>query len=808
MSYPKPLIYFRRPGATLPATLLPSNLDPSSLGIQISSVTTWSIDGNSSMDFAIIGKGPQASPTSAPQTVNVDNVWSIQGCEVRVYLDSRTNPVAFDPDGVTDCPLVFVGDVHEIRPSESTLNPWYAYSCSARGLMSRIERVPVVSPIDNSDSVRFNMNALLDGYQPSTGGKTVGQAIRMILENYSVAKRLDNNGIGGYTLDAVNMTATLDSATIADLNAITVTPPFEFRISGDNLSAAIQQTLDANAPNYSMIVMPNGIIRFPDMRNIQEYNLDLVSNIVDGFNYTKSTLSSYSRVIVRGGPKVTPYYCQWSAARGSQYNLDDSPDNDRFNGTLTEYFDYTGNTNTQAKVAYQHSDYTWGRILLSVGSVSLDDTNGDPLPSNQIRVTPSSGNLPGTSTANLASWIANELLMIDETTSSRRECRIKVTRNYWRIGINGNPDVLLRVDSGEFLITANTVLDVNNTSSVITTSPNVDRLPTYDPQTHYFTLSYELYGFTRPGSVTWRRYKVTFDALPSSSPLNSTQVGMARKIGNIFPTPQIGLAFSNVDVVGMLERKVWYPECLVEYRTRDTNNNWVYQAFWAGFRIDPVNNQIILNRPSVESISGTNGTYVDKTPPWDTGTTSTNQPFAIVPYNIKALLPVYEGTQEAVYPHYDSNGDPAQGESNATIRSIYGIDRDLIISIPDWYDNRDQAYADEYAKEVWDSVEKPLISGSFVWVDGIPSTEWAYTGLRTDGKLQAFRVTVDETCRTNSGSGADDCALVLTSCQIRFSGTRKPYTACGFSTSRPQASIPMHDFHSYEESLARDPFTV
>lgn len=816
MSYPKPLVYFRRRTESLPANLSTSSTDPANLGIQVSSISTFQLAGTPSAEFALLGKGPRKSPTTTG-TLSPDNVWSLQGCEVRIYLDNRANQTAnFSSTGEANCPLVFCGDLHEIRPSGSASTPWYAYACEARGLIARAERVPVVSPIDNGDTIRFNINALLDDYQPSTGGKSIGQAIFITLTTYAVAYRLNQQGIGNFTLDDANQTATLPSATESDLNNITLVPPFEYRISGDNVIAAIQQVLDAYAPNFSLVIQPDGTIRFPDLRNNQAYNLDLISDVVDGLSYTKSTLSSYSRVIVRGGPKVVPYYCQWNIPRDNQaYNLDDSPDASKFNGNMVEFFDYTGNTTTQAKVNYKHSDFTWGRILLSVGNVSFSYANGTAnLPSNQIRIIPASGNLPNSNTTNLQNWLADELTMIDKGTASRREARVKVNRNYWKVGTGGAANSILRKDSGEFLITTNTEANATVNWSILTTNPNVDRPPTYNATTNYFTYDYELYGYTRPGSVTWRRYKINLDAISSNNPLTTTQKGMSRRIGNVFPQPVDGLNYSqignsNTSAGVNQQRKVWYPECLVEYRQRvGSNGTFLYQAFWAGFRVDPVASQIVLSRPAVQDPGNNNGTYTDKSPPWDTGTgNSTNQPFGIVPYNIKVLLPVYEGTQEAVYPHYNANMVPAAGESNATIKTRYGIERDLVVTLPEWYDQRDQASADQYAKDLWDSLEKPLIQGAFAWVDGVPDN-WSVYGILSNNKVQAFSITSNETCNANAGSGIEDCALLMTAAQIKFPGDRKPFTVASFSTARPRAGAPMHDFHSFEEMLARDPYMI
>jgi len=797
---PQTLIWFRKRSDSIPASLNMNDLMPSVHGIQITSVPAWQLQGTPTLEFAFLGKGPQKSPTAEIDPIDPAKVWSYMNAEVRVYLWWNEQATSFDPSvsydwSGGDVQEIFRGTVQEIRPSGSADDPWYAYMASARGLMARAERVPVVSFLDNSDRVRFNLNALLSEYEPATGGKSFGEAIRLILENYAVAKRLDMAGIGNYTLNDTTKTAALPSSTIAELDRIDIVPPFEFTIGGDNVVAAIQQTLDAYCPNYGLTILSSGRIVFYDIRQYALTNLDTNDHPIQIPNPTKSTLGCYSRVVVRGAPKIAPYYVQWNIPRDNPgSNLDDSPDNQKFNGELVEYFDYTGANNLQAKQAFSHPDFTWGRILLSVGTVSFLDTEGDPLESNEIRITPDSGNLPGTSTPNLRDWIADELLMIDGSTHSRRECRLVVQRNYVEIG---TPDIVRRIDRGEFTITKNTVANSSLTdkSSTVQTSPNVDR-PPIPPTGYRYDYSYELTGYTRKGSTTWRRYKVVLDDTDQPS----TQTGMVKRLAYNFITPQDSLNFSNVsDSSGAVQAKTWYPLCLVEYRSRLEGGSWLNSSFWTSFRIDPLDSQIILNQPAVYDPSGTNGTYSDVSPPWDTGTVeSPTQLFKIVPYNIKAVLPVYDGVWEAVYP-------PGDSEVEAKVKTLYGVEEDLVVTLEEWSDGRDQSYANRYAEELWDSVEQPNISGSLAWVNGIPSILPTVCYNTTTGKLQAVKVTVGSTCTDNDGSGLEECDLILTSCQIRYQGDRKPFVLYTYSTAKPRFGIPMMDLHTFAEQLSRDP---
>lgn len=792
----KTLIWFRKRGDAIPASLDAADLDPSSMGIQITSVPAWQIQGTPTLEFAFIGKGPQKSPTAEIDPIDPLKVWSYMGAEVRVYLWRDELVTSFDPDAPdpAEFEIVFCGTVEEISPAGTADDPWFAYMASARGLMARAERVPVVSPLDNSDRVRFNINALLSEYEPATAGKSFGAAIRLILENYAVAKRLDLAGIGQYTLNDTLKTATLPDATSDELDRIDLIPPFEFTIGGDNVVAAISQTLDAYCPNYGMTILPNGRMCFFDIREYAVTALDTQDDPILIPRPTKSTLGSYSRVIVRGAPKIVPYYCQWDVQRDNSYTPnDDSPDAAKFNGSLIEYFDYTGATNLQAKQAFEHSDYTWGRILLSVGTVSFLDTEGNPLESNEVRVTPDSGMLPGTATPNLKDWIEDELLVIDGSTNSRRECRLIVERRYVRTSDN----LVMRSDRGEFVVTSNTPANSSaiDKSSTLQTSPNVDR-PPVAPSGYRYDYTYELTGYTREGSTTWRRYKV---ALDDTDP-PSTQIGMVKRLAYNFVNPQDGLNFSNVgDASGVVQTKTWYPMCLVEYRTRGAGATWAYSSFWSSFRIDPVNSQIILGQPSVFDTGNPNGGYLNVSPPWDTGTEeSPTQTFQVVPYNIKAVLPVYDGVWEAVYPPEDSLVE-------AKIKTLYGIDNDLIVSLEEWSDGRDQAYADQYAQQLWDSVQQPNITGALSWVDGIPDSLPVVCYDSTALEMQAVSVTVGNDCTATDGSGLEECDLILTSCQIRYQPDRKPFTLYTYATAKPRFGVPMMDLHTFAEHMSRDP---
>lgn len=803
MSYPTPLVYFRYRSSAMPATLTPENCKPSSLGIQLSSVTLFQLNGTPTLDFAILGKGSHYSPITVASSPTTSNPWTLQGCEVSLWLDSRADRTAnFNTNGTTTgVKLVFRGDVHEIRPMESTLNPYNAYLCTARGLLARAERVPVTSPVDNSDLARFNINALSAQYEPATGGKTVGQAIKMVLEEYGSAYRLNAAGIGNYTIDNANQTAALPSTTANDLLRMDLLPPFELRVSGDNVVAGIVQAMEAYCPNYMMVIQADGTFRFVDIREKQSTDINFCTDTVDKLEYTKSTLSSYSRVIVQGSPKIVPYYVQWDTARNFSPNPDNSGDQPLFSGCLTEQFDYTGANNNQAKTNYLHTDYTPGRMWLSKGSVSFKDASNVTLASNKVRLIPSSDANVTANMPNLKTWGENHLCIQDNSKETRRDCRLTVNRKIYKI-VSQTPLVesLVQVQSGSFLITQNNA--TANSSSIVTTAPNVFRTPTqYSNTTLYrVDLGYELYGYTPPGASVWRVYKVSFDAKDANEPLTPYK----RKLATVFSDPAPGLKISNVSANSpTVETRTTNPLVLAEYRqkvTGLTTTSYSYTHSFIGFRIDTVNNLVVLDYPAAREVAPTGTFNSTMNPPWDD-----NQPFKYVPYNLKAVLPVYDGRYEAVYP-------PDGSSDVALVKSSYGIERDLVVSLEEWQDGRDQEYADRYAKEIWDSVKQPQVDGGFMYLgDSMPT--WNPYGISdvtvgetTKPVIQAFRAlaTPDGSCvfTDAEGTGIEDVSLIMSSCAIRFSVGSRPTLAVTFSVSKPRLGLPMTDFHSYQERLS------
>ena len=620
----------------------------------------------------------------------------------------------------------------------------------------------------------------------------------MLLEDYGTAYEMNEAGIGHYTIDDKTETASLPQQTIDDIAKLTLITPFEFKVTGDNIVAGIEQMLAQYCPNYMMIIQANGMIRFFDIRVTDPYAIDLQTDIpVDNFVFTKSTLSSYSDVVVQGGAKIVPYYCQWDLSRAA--NVDNSGDASKMRGSLVEFFDYTGHSNFGAKVDFDWADFgIGGRKLISVGTVSFQDSSGVDLMSNQVRITPDSSVTLPNGDAHVRDWAEDELTIVDDSVLNRRDCRLTVSRKVIRNG-NGSsvPDATVSSSEGEFLPSSNTA--VSGGSSVVTTTPLVDRNPTFykigtAPGEYRIELTYRLYGLTPSGAVTWRRYRVELDPKVDTEPTSRSK----RRLGTFFTDPPVDLWFSNSSGTQSQENRTRLPRCLVEY-AYPAGSGVAYGSFFCGFRIDQRNSLIILSRPSPVEHKPS-GVFADISPPW-----AWNQPFTFVPYNIKAVLPVIDGSREARYP-------PTGSAIKAPVKTSYGMNRTLTVNLPEWQDGRDQSYADLYAKEIWDTVSSPQVEGSFVWVTGY-SSEWNAYGLkdvadtvtkRFKPVLQGFKVTNSSTCDPDWGSGVEDVTLFATSVTIKFATDHAPMTEVTFAASKPRFGPAMHKFHSFEEALQRD----
>ncbi len=173
----------------------------------------------------------------------------------------------------------------------------------------------------------------------------------------------------GYTSAPTVWISILALATVTDLAALTVIPPFAVTISGEHSISGLQSTLKSIEPNAWLYVAPSGQIRVYDLRQFgtSPYpaaitlqmdpdstgaNPDLID--VGGLQWTLETRGQASRVVVRGEDY-------------SEMKLYQTSD-----GSLLEYFDHDGLSNSQAKTAWKPTD--WNGSSLNAGAATATCT--------------------------------------------------------------------------------------------------------------------------------------------------------------------------------------------------------------------------------------------------------------------------------------------------------------------------------------------------------------------------------------------------------------------------------------------------
>jgi len=199
--------------------------------------------------------------------------------------------VSITVDGTT----VFVGDADTVNQAPTELG-WQA-SFTATGLKTRAARVCVTGS-DGSGEAVYNRSPSDPDYVSSDAGLTVGQIVERALEISTTATALDALDVGNYTAGA------LPSATTTDLAALSIVPPSEVALSGENLFGQLEQLIKKWHPKYAVWIKPDGTIRVTDMFSMSAQTLtipgDGEGDPVSPPNFTRSSQGCFTRVKIRG----------------------------------------------------------------------------------------------------------------------------------------------------------------------------------------------------------------------------------------------------------------------------------------------------------------------------------------------------------------------------------------------------------------------------------------------------------------------------------------------------------------------------
>lgn len=273
----------------------------------------------------------------------------------------------------------------------------------------------------------------------------------------------------GYTSAPAVIVSTLPSATVTDLAALDVIPPFRVTFAGERILQSIESAVQTCHPNHWLHVEPSGTIRFLDQRTFTPVDLTIGGDPrVMPPSLHRDTSDTYSRLIVRGDTFVQAVTLGTKPYAGSGLS----------HAGLQEDFAHSGMDNAAAKAAYTVED--WQQFSLNTGQ----DTGSCTCPNTTtVRVT---------SRDTALTWAANAL----DQTATGKHALITVFSD----ALTGIQQMF------SARVIANTSLSAGGTSDL-----TLDRAL---PSTNYN--GYRLYALSSAGNVVYRRYKVVNTAIAAA----------------------------------------------------------------------------------------------------------------------------------------------------------------------------------------------------------------------------------------------------------------------------------------------------
>ena len=255
--------------------------------------------------------------------------------------------------GATGGTLIFAGDV--VGYVERWVHDFgWAREYRALGLINRSAYIPITDSVTLTDTSTWNLPGDDPNFVGSRAGQSVGQIVEALLTMADNATALDAAGIGAYTSMAP---PTLPAATLSDLAALTVIPPWRVTVAGERILQAIEQLITTCHPNHFIHVQPDGTIRVLDSRTFAANTLTMGADPRLGMPMlTRDASDNYSQVEVRGNTLVRALTVQTNPWPGSSST----------DGGLEEDFGYGALSNAAAKAAWVPTD--WSQPNAGIGA--------------------------------------------------------------------------------------------------------------------------------------------------------------------------------------------------------------------------------------------------------------------------------------------------------------------------------------------------------------------------------------------------------------------------------------------------------
>lgn len=549
---------------------------------------------------------------------------------------------------------------------------------------------------------------------PATGTATIGSG-------GVVSISLTSAGSGYQYAPSIIISA-LPAATLTDIGALNIIPPFPSYVQGEKFFQALESFMKSVHPNHALHVQPDGTIRFLDPRTFTARTYTLEDNTApidpESITFHRDTSQCYSRVVVRGRPLVEPV----ELGLKPQPAGSTAPDNG-----LAEDFGHDGLTVAQAKAAWSLRDFTvpnagpatatatltsgavsainitWsGQGYLTAPTVTITGGGGSGatagtvvISGGQVTSIPVSAggtgytsaptvsiSAPAGSSADSGSCTCTSTLVVRVTSADPTK---NWGVNYWDQTDGGKKGIVTLVyDLGNGInqkvtrrIVSNTALSAGGTSDLT--------MDAALPATNYN--GYSLHGTVGGSSIVWRKYKATNAAIG------------AALTDEPFTYPA---AYHSAD--GASATLTVYKTSAILY---SANGNAPYQTIPLGFDIDPASGSILFHSPVV--------TLFGSTANLTTGGATTDG----IPADVRVFVGCYKSNLTSVCPADTAASGSVLSTPNysGTLHSVEGINRTLTVQCNDWHDPANQANMDLYSCEMLDSVKDTVLEGSFRILD-------------------------------------------------------------------------------------------
>lgn len=531
----------------------------------------------------------------------------------------------------------------------------------------------------------------------------------------------------GWTIAPTVWISPLPVATLDELKALTLIPPFPVYLQGERIWDAVEAVLRQTTRNVNPYIDPDGVMRFRDVRDYDgpttlrvESPTDLVD--VTSIQLSRSVEEAYPRVRIRGGPNVMSVLV--GLVGDNAYTAD---------GGLEECFSHDGLTNAQAKTEWSLEDFlqpgevkgratfTASRSGTAVSTIAVVNQGYGYAPSTTFPLVISGGGGSGatatcssnasgritsaTVTAGGTGYTTNpavagpypphqnrdsgtcEVISATEVSVTSIDPLMGWPVNYWDWSTTGRQGTVFLTDSLSALVEVKFSSRIISCEAMEEGKAALLTLETPLPATGYDT--YELIGNAGGAAEVWRKYCVTFTEYAS-------------RLVDHFPRP-VAYRWSDGQAVSLTS----VPTATVFYSSTGAKP-WFESPI--GIDVDPDAGVIRTHVPVVTKF----GTYSNLV----TGGAKTDG----IPADVQAMLAVANGVHEALCPAnaygyeygYDEDGygytDP---EYAGTSYTVEGLEETLTLTIPSWIDAVNQENMNDYACEILDSVKDALIEGSF-----------------------------------------------------------------------------------------------